>query len=56
MIRVFVIYVCFCVLFAMVVVVSVVLVHVMVERKETKLRCPTIKFKMKKQKSTRSLA
>ena len=56
MIRAFVIYVCFCVLFAMVAVVSVVLVHVIGERKATKLRCPKIKFKMKKQKSTRSLA
>lgn len=44
MLRAFVIYVCCCVLFAMVVVVSVVLVHVIGERKATKLRCPIIKF------------
>ena len=43
MLRAFVIYVCFCVLFAMVAVVFVV--HVIGERKATKLRCPTIKFK-----------
>ena len=42
--RAFVIYVLCCVLFAMVAVVSVVLVHVIGERKKTKLRCPTIKF------------
>ena len=45
MLRAFVIYVCCCVLVAMVFVVSVVLVDAMAERKETKLRCPTIKFK-----------
>ena len=45
MLRAFVIYVCCCVLAAIVVVVSVVLVHVIGERKATKLRCPTIKFK-----------
>ena len=45
MLRAFVIYVCCCALAAMVVVVSVVLVHVIGERKVTKLRCPTIKFK-----------
>lgn len=44
MLRAFVIYVCFCVLFAIVFVVSVVLVHVICERKATKLRCPKIKF------------
>ena len=45
MLRAFVIYVCCCALFAMVAVVSVVLVHVIGERKATKLRCPIIKFK-----------
>ena len=45
MLRAFVIYICCCVLVAMVIVVSVVLVYAMAERKETKLRCPTIKFK-----------
>ena len=45
MLRAFVMYVCCCVLIAMVIVVSVVLVYAMAERKETKLRCPTIKFK-----------
>ena len=45
MLLAFVIYVCCCVLFAMVVVVSVVLVHVIGEKKATKLRCPIIKFK-----------
>lgn len=45
MLRAFVIYVCCCVLVAMIIVVSVVLVYAMAERKETKLRCPTIKFK-----------
>ena len=44
MLRAFVIYVCFCVLFAIVFVVSVVLVNVICERKATKLRCPKIKF------------
>ena len=56
MLRAFVIYVCCCVLITMVIVVAVELVYALAERKETKLRCPTIKFKMKKQKSTRSLA
>lgn len=45
MLRAFIIYGCCCVLVAMVIVVSVVLVYAMAERKETKLRCPTIKFK-----------
>lgn len=45
MLRAFVIYVCCCVLVAIIIVVSVVLVYAMAERKETKLRCPTIKFK-----------
>lgn len=45
MLRAFVIYVCCCALVTMIVVVSVVLVYAMAERKETKLRCPTIKFK-----------
>ena len=45
MLRAFIIYGCCCVLVAMVIVVSVVLVDAMAERKETKLRCPTIKFK-----------
>ena len=44
MLRAFVIYVCCCVLVSMIIVVSVVLVHAMAERKETKLSCPTIKF------------
>ena len=56
MLRALVIYVCCCVLITMVIFVAVELVYAMAERKETKLRCPTIKFKMKKQKSTRSLA
>ena len=56
MLRALVIYVCCCVLIVMVIFVAVELVYAMAERKETKLRCPTIKFKMKKQKSTRSLA
>ena len=42
MLRALVIYVCCCVLVAMVIVVSVVLVDAMAKRK---LRCPTIKFK-----------
>ena len=45
MLRALVIYVCCCALIAMIVVVFVVLVHVIGERKATKLRCPTIKFK-----------
>ena len=45
MLRAFVIYVCCCVVIAMLIVVSVVLVYAMAERKETKLMCPTIKFK-----------
>ena len=45
MLRALVMYVCFCVLIALVIVVSVVLVYAMAGRKETKLRCPTIKFK-----------
>lgn len=45
MLRAFIIYGCCCVLVAMVIVVSVILVYAMAERKETKLRCPTIKFK-----------
>ena len=45
MLRAFVIYVCCCVLIAMIIVVSVVLVYAMANRKNTKLRCPTIKFK-----------
>lgn len=45
MLRAFVIYGCCCVLISMIIVVSVVLVYAMAERKETKLRCPTIKFK-----------
>lgn len=45
MLRAFVIYVCCCALVTMIVVVSVELVYAMAERKETKLRCPTIKFK-----------
>lgn len=40
----FVIYVFCCVLIAMVIVVSVVIVYAIAERKETKSRCPTIKF------------
>lgn len=45
MLRAFVIYVCCCVLIAIVIVVVVVLAYAMAERKETKLRCPAIKFK-----------
>ena len=45
MLRAFVIYVCCCVLIVMVIFVAVELVYAMAERKETKLRCPTIKFK-----------
>ena len=45
MLRALVIYVCCCVLIAMVIVVAVELAYAMAERKETKLRCPTIKFK-----------
>ena len=45
MLRAFVIYICCCVLVAMVIVASVVLVYAMGERKATKLRCPEIKFK-----------
>lgn len=45
MLRAFIIYGCCCVLVAMVIVVSVVLVDAMAKRKKTKLRCPTIKFK-----------
>ena len=45
MLRVFIIYVCCCVLVFMIIVVAVELVCAMKERKETKLRCPTIKFK-----------
>ena len=44
MLRVFVIYGCCCALIVMVIFVSVELVYAMAERKETKLRCPTIKF------------
>ena len=40
-----VIYVCCCVLITMVIFVAVELAYAMAERKETKLRCPTIKFK-----------
>lgn len=45
MLRAFVIYICCCVLVAMVIVASVALVYAMGERKATKLRCPEIKFK-----------
>ena len=45
MLRAFVIYVCCCVLIVMVIFVAVELVYAMAERKETKRRCPTIKFK-----------
>ena len=45
MLRVFIIYGCCCVLVVMIIVVAVELVYAMKERKETKLRCPTIKFK-----------
>ena len=45
MLRAFIIYGCCCVLVAMVIVGSVVLVDAMAKRKKTKLRCPTIKFK-----------
>lgn len=45
MFRAFIIYVCCCALAAMVVVASVALVYAISERKATKLRCPTIKFK-----------
>ena len=45
MLRAFIIYGCCCVLVAMVIVVSVVLVDAMAKRKKTKLRCPIIKFK-----------
>ena len=45
MLRALVIYVCCCVLIVMVIVVVVELAYAMAERKETKLRCPTIKFK-----------
>ena len=45
MLRVLLIYVCCCVLITMVIVVAVELAYAMSERKETKLRCPTIKFK-----------
>ena len=45
MLRAFVIYACCCVLIPIVIVVAVVLVSAMAERKKTKLRCPTIKFK-----------
>lgn len=45
MLRTFIIYVCCCILVSMVIVISVLLVYIMAERKETKLRCPEIKFK-----------
>lgn len=45
MLRALVIYVCCCVLITMVIFVAVELAYAMAERKETKLRCPTIKFK-----------
>ena len=45
MLRALVIYVCCCVLIVMVIFVAVELAYAMAERKETKLRCPTIKFK-----------
>ena len=45
MFRAFIIYACCCALVAMVVVASVALVYAIGERKATKLRCPTIKFK-----------
>ena len=44
MLRVFIIYGCCCVLVVIVIVISVELVYAMAKRKETKLRCPTIKF------------
>lgn len=45
MLRALVIYVCCCALIVMVIFVAVELAYAMAERKETKLRCPTIKFK-----------
>lgn len=45
MLRALVIYVCCCVFITMVIFVAVELAYAMAERKETKLRCPTIKFK-----------
>lgn len=45
MLRALVIYVCCCVLITMVIFVAVEMAYAMAERKETKLRCPTIKFK-----------
>lgn len=45
MLRVFIIYVCCCALAFMVIVASVALAYAIGERKKTKLRCPTLKFK-----------
>ena len=45
MLRAFIIYGCCCVLITMVIFVAVELVYAMAERKETKLRCHTIKLK-----------